>query len=468
MKAKIFLNVPNTNGQMAVCMVTNGIFIINDTQNTLIDTEIIDMSVYWGDEYSRTHRDLIRVITLMYIHLPVNKYKYIIVEKRDEISGCFWKDYWYRFEYPLESDIPGFFHIPYYTGHLVSEDGKIIHLNNSKQMTQWTPHVNSDKTYVTTPNLTCDVRVRPFKFKNDGNDVKFNVYKGTVLHRILALAFIPYSDNPNLIEVNHIDGVKSNYKLTNLEWVNRRDNFIHALKTGLRDDCDPVMVYDWFTRKEYKFYSKSEAARFTGVCSSTISNKTRINDQTTVLGRYSLKEDKVSNPWKYKTFKDAVNKSSQYVEALNIFTGEVIRVLGTHLLPTLLRGSNISRSMLSYLLHRLSKDGVINRPYDGYLFRYIADEIPFPKLSVEELIFYRKLKERNITHERCPFIIFKNGDFFDVAINKEEVCKIINIGRWIYERLMRGQPHETYVDPELNKWSIKKIYKYNSYLDRFE
>ena len=102
------------------------------------------------------------------------------------------------------------------------------------------------------------------------------------------------------------------------------------------------------------------------------------------------------------------------------------------------------------------------------MFRYLADEIPFPILSPEEIIFYRKLKERGTAHERCPFMIFKNGKFYDVAVNKEEVREILNIGRWTYERLMRGQPHETYTDPSQNVWAIKKIYKYHSFLDRYE
>jgi len=51
------------------------------------------------------------------------------------------------------------------------------------------------------------------------------------LHRIVAEAFIP---NPlNLPFVNHIDGVKTNAEITNLEWVSPKGNAEHASKIGL-------------------------------------------------------------------------------------------------------------------------------------------------------------------------------------------------------------------------------------------
>ena len=51
-------------------------------------------------------------------------------------------------------------------------------------------------------------------------------------HRMVALILIP---NPDKLEqVNHIDGDKSNFKPSNLEWVSRSGNATHALETGLK------------------------------------------------------------------------------------------------------------------------------------------------------------------------------------------------------------------------------------------
>ena len=56
-------------------------------------------------------------------------------------------------------------------------------------------------------------------------------YKNFLLHRLLAIAFIP---NPfNLDFINHKDGNKLNNILENLEWCTRKYNSQHAVKIGL-------------------------------------------------------------------------------------------------------------------------------------------------------------------------------------------------------------------------------------------
>ena len=54
---------------------------------------------------------------------------------------------------------------------------------------------------------------------------------GRTYHRLVAIHFLP---NPlNYPEVNHIDGVKSNNRLENLEWCTKSQNKQHAIKLGL-------------------------------------------------------------------------------------------------------------------------------------------------------------------------------------------------------------------------------------------
>lgn len=52
------------------------------------------------------------------------------------------------------------------------------------------------------------------------------------IHRLVLEAFKPHVNMIDL-QVNHIDGVKLNNHLTNLEWVTARDNILHAHDTGL-------------------------------------------------------------------------------------------------------------------------------------------------------------------------------------------------------------------------------------------
>ena len=65
------------------------------------------------------------------------------------------------------------------------------------------------------------------------NDKK---YKHFLVHRLVMLVFFPVQ-NPDIYDVNHINGVPYHNYIWNLEWCTRKDNMIHAsthnlLQTG--------------------------------------------------------------------------------------------------------------------------------------------------------------------------------------------------------------------------------------------
>lgn len=55
-------------------------------------------------------------------------------------------------------------------------------------------------------------------------------YKSILVHRIIAITFI----GDSLLEINHIDGVKDNNKIENLEYVSHSENQLHAYKLLLQ------------------------------------------------------------------------------------------------------------------------------------------------------------------------------------------------------------------------------------------
>lgn len=63
--------------------------------------------------------------------------------------------------------------------------------------------------------------------------VRLNQNITPLLHRLVAFAFCENPKPEQYKEVNHIDGNKTNNKATNLEWVDRKLNMIHASATGL-------------------------------------------------------------------------------------------------------------------------------------------------------------------------------------------------------------------------------------------
>lgn len=60
---------------------------------------------------------------------------------------------------------------------------------------------------------------------------KNGVDKRVVVHRLVAKAFLPHSHKKNC--VNHINGVKTDNRQDNLEWVTNKENMSHAARMGL-------------------------------------------------------------------------------------------------------------------------------------------------------------------------------------------------------------------------------------------
>jgi len=91
------------------------------------------------------------------------------------------------------------------------------------------------------------------------------------VHRLLALVFIePPNDDFISLQVNHSDGVKTNFSLSNLEWCTQQQNCQHAYKTGLRKDVTPIEIINTITGEIEVVYSMGEAGRFFNVSAAAI------------------------------------------------------------------------------------------------------------------------------------------------------------------------------------------------------
>ena len=104
------------------------------------------------------------------------------------------------------------------------------------------------------------------------------------VHRLVMLAFIP---NPtNLPQSNHKNGIKTDNRVENLEWVTNQENRDHAVKYGLQPrgskiskrlvETDIPIIR---SLSKSGIYQKEIAVRF-GVCQQTISHIVRHNTWT--------------------------------------------------------------------------------------------------------------------------------------------------------------------------------------------
>lgn len=117
--------------------------------------------------------------------------------------------------------------------HTVREDGVVI--RDGKEMNQW---LNGEG--------------RP-TIKIDGKNV--------MVHRLVANGFLPIDEYRP--DVNHKDGNKANNHVSNLEWVTRKENLIHAMRNGLHAKPErAVVAYNEATGHGYWFVSEAEAGRY--------------------------------------------------------------------------------------------------------------------------------------------------------------------------------------------------------------
>ena len=89
------------------------------------------------------------------------------------------------------------------------------------------------------------------------------VSRSVGIHRLVAEAFVENTDKTKT-EVNHKDGNKLNNYYENLEWVTRKENNEHAVKSGLRTYVKSIEQYTLDGELVNIFTSSAEAGNFLG------------------------------------------------------------------------------------------------------------------------------------------------------------------------------------------------------------
>lgn len=120
------------------------------------------------------------------------------------------------------------------------------------------------------------------------------------LHRLLAFTWI-HRKSPGMWMVNHKDGVKSNFKLSNLEWVTPQENNKHAVSTGLDADAIMTVVRDTKDWKTHVFGSISEACRWMGCAvTSMVQLHAKLRPGRLLVNRFEVRVGDDKSPWYYK------------------------------------------------------------------------------------------------------------------------------------------------------------------------
>lgn len=158
-----------------------------------------------------------------------------------------------------KSSIDDWYRIPGFSWYLINESNQI-----------WSRYSNGYLTPTLTEGRHATAYVSP--------DYKNGVGNSIAIHRLVAFSRIPYTRDVCRLDVNHIDGNKWNYEVTNLEWVTRRRNNIHAQETGLKKDSNTIKVTDLSSNEISEYYSQATCAKAIGVDPRNLSMFLRKNN----------------------------------------------------------------------------------------------------------------------------------------------------------------------------------------------
>lgn len=117
--------------------------------------------------------------------------------------------------------IPGFegFYEISTLGNIRSIERKIERINKSGEKSLYTYSAKNLNPFIT-PKGYCRIILNK-------NGEKFRL----LIHRIVALTFLENSENKS--QVNHINGIKNDNRVENLEWCTNIENIKHSVNNGL-------------------------------------------------------------------------------------------------------------------------------------------------------------------------------------------------------------------------------------------
>lgn len=145
-------------------------------------------------------------------------------------------------------------------------------------------------------------------------------HKTCVVHRLVAKAFIPNSDN--LPQVNHKDECKTNNRVDNLEWCTDKYNHNYGTyierQRNFQQRNTPVLMFDLNGNFEKEFISTREAAREMNTSHALICH---------CCDGYGDKQNHVSlkgKLWCYKGEEDTISSKVEFVRNYKYRTKVVV------------------------------------------------------------------------------------------------------------------------------------------------
>lgn len=242
---KGFKRIPNTGNQYEVSCTAQLRETISKKPIELVCAENGEPSVpsTIPEWFAGKSIALIMAITFRNTVLPPNMWDQLELIYKDgdctnyRLTNTIWKCPEGKLTHYL---VPGFCYIPGYSRYMISLSGAVMSVQKGELLS---PYMDA--------NGYLMYGVQP--------DVGPRTIVG--MHRLLALTYKPYGGGVDRLDVNHIDTIKDNNALLNLEWATRSRNNYHAHENGL-SNSKAVLVRNVATNEVSRFYSIEECARY--------------------------------------------------------------------------------------------------------------------------------------------------------------------------------------------------------------
>lgn len=215
-------------GYLEDCIQVIDAYFLNRCLHKIITNECFVLRIKpeeWGYMKARNFCDHMGFSSA---NLSNVKYKYISVSASNNVNF---------YLPPIEIDLTPYRDISGFAGlYKVSPDGNVYSCNKRKLLT---------------PLITIRGYARVGLYKD-------KKYHYNLIHRLVAMEFISNQEKKG--EVNHKNGIKTDNRVENLEWVTRSENMIHGYKNGLikvSEKCISILVNNNKTRD----YSKRKKRR---------------------------------------------------------------------------------------------------------------------------------------------------------------------------------------------------------------
>lgn len=315
---------------------------------------------------------MVAVVTALNVKIPPHLFNRIEVIYGDNNQlNTMPSNLSYRFKgSPIELvNKPDFFYIPFYTSYGISEKGEVFSIKTNKILA-WT-------------------RTKPSKIKNitggyfvSAAEKDTGARASVSRHRLLGFTFLKYKINPAKLVINHRNGIPGDDDLSNLEWVTRKENNIHAINSGLMpNSVVKLLVKNLLTGEIQKYNSIADCSRALNIGHSKLCVRTYKTFKKRYPDNLAFKIDDNSDwPVMDKHVSSAYGWRS--VVAKNVFTGECFIFSSASDAGDNVGVCNESAQWIA--------DTESKRPVNGFIFRYLTDDIVWPEYSLKELEIFRR------------------------------------------------------------------------------